>query len=280
MPRTPMSLPSAFVFLLLAAAAYGALVLLVSCSQSRLIYFPDMPSRELTATPRQIGLAYESVEFTTDDGVKLHGWFVPAAEPRGTLLFFHGNAGNISHRLDSLRIFHDLGLSSLILDYRGYGQSEGTPSEEGTYLDAEAALRFLQEQRGVAAGDLIVFGRSLGAAIAAHLASRHRVRALILESAFTSVPEMAATLYPFLPTRWLVRFSYATKDYVRERSCPLLVIHSRDDEIIPFEQGQALFAAANPPKRFLELRGGHNDGFLASRGAYVETLDEFIRTLE
>ncbi len=280
MPRNRMSLPSALVFLLLAAAAYGALVLLVSCSQSRLIYFPDMPSRELTATPRQIGLAYESVEFTTDDGVKLHGWFVPAAEPRGTLLFFHGNAGNISHRLDSLRIFHDLGLSSLILDYRGYGQSEGTPSEEGTYLDAEAALRFLQEQRGVAAGDLIVFGRSLGAAIAAHLASRHRVRALILESAFASVPEMAAALYPFLPTRWLVRFSYATKDYVGQRSCPLLVIHSRDDEIVPFEQGQTLFAAANPPKRFLELRGGHNDGFLASRGAYVEALDEFIRTLE
>ncbi len=280
MPRTPMSLPSALVFLLLVVAAYGALVLLVSCSQSRMIYFPDMPSRELTATPRQIGLAYESVEFTTADGVKLHGWFVPAAEPRGTLLFFHGNAGNISHRLDSLRIFHDLGLGTLILDYRGYGQSEGTPSEEGTYLDAEAALGYLQEQRGVAAEGVIVFGRSLGAAIAAHLASRHQVRALILESAFTSVPEMAATLYPFLPTRWLVRFSYATKDYVGERSCPLLVIHSRDDEIVPFEQGQALFAAANPPKRFLELRGGHNDGFLASRRAYVKALDEFIRTLE
>ncbi len=280
MPRTPMSLPSALVFLLLVVAAYGALVLLVSCSQSRMIYFPDMPSRELTATPRQIGLAYESVEFTTADGVKLHGWFVPAAEPRGTLLFFHGNAGNISHRLDSLRIFHDLGLGTLILDYRGYGQSEGTPSEEGTYLDAEAALGYLQKQRGVAAEGVIVFGRSLGAAIAAHLASRHQVRALILESAFTSVPEMAATLYPFLPTRWLVRFSYATKDYVGERSCPLLVIHSRDDEIVPFEQGQALFAAANPPKRFLELRGGHNDGFLASRRAYVKALDEFIRTLE
>ena len=280
MPRTRMSLSSALFFLLAAAAAYAALVLLVSCSQSRLIYFPDMPSRELAGTPKQIGLDFESVEFGTDDGVRLHGWFVPAAEPGGTLLFFHGNAGNISHRLDSLRIFHDLGLSTLILDYRGYGQSAGTPSEEGTYRDAEAALRYLQSQRGVAANDVIVFGRSLGAAIAAHLASRHQVRALILESAFTSVPEMAATLYPFLPTSWLVRFSYATKDYVANRSCPLLVIHSRDDEIVPFEQGQALFAAANPPKRFLELRGGHNDGFLASRGVYVKTLEEFLRSLE
>ena len=280
MARNRMSLSGSLVFFLVAAAAYGALVLLVSCSQSRMIYFPNMPSREHAGNPKQIGLDFESVEFETDDGIKLHAWFVPAVEPRGTLLFFHGNAGNISHRLDSLRIFHDLSLSTLILDYRGYGQSEGTPSEEGTYRDAEAALRFLQQQRGVAAEDDIVFGRSLGAAVAAHLATRYQVRALILESAFTSVPDMAAALYPFLPTRWLVRFSYATKDSVENRSCPLLVIHSRDDEIVPFEQGQALFAAANPPKRFLELRGGHNDGFLASRRAYVKALDEFIRALE
>ncbi len=280
MPRSSMSLHSALVFILVVAAAYGAFVLLVSCSQSRLIYFPDMPSRRLADTPRQIGLDFETVEFVTDDGVKLHAWFVPADQPRGTLLFFHGNAGNISHRLDSLRIFHGLGLDTLILDYRGYGRSEGEPSEEGTYRDADAALRYLQEQRGVAAEDIIVFGRSLGAAIGAHLATRYQVRALILESAFTSVPEMAATLYPFLPARWLVRFSYATKDYVGNLSCPVLVIHSRDDEIVPFKQGEALFAAASPPKRFLELRGGHNDGFLANRRAYVEALDEFIRTLE
>jgi len=275
-----MSLPSALVFLLVVAAAYGAFVLLVSCSQSRMIYFPDMPSRELADTPEQIGLDFETVEFITDDGVKLHAWFVPADEPRGTLLFFHGNAGNISHRLDSLRIFHSLGLDTLILDYRGYGRSEGEPSEQGTYLDADAALRYLQKQRGVAAEDIIIFGRSLGAAIGAHLATRHQVRALILESAFTSVPEMAATLYPFLPARWLVRFSYATKDYVGNLSCPVLVIHSRDDEIVPFKQGETLFAVASPPKRFLELRGGHNDGFLANRRAYVAALDEFIRALE
>jgi len=275
-----MSLPSALVFLLVVAAAYGAFVLLVSCSQSRMIYFPDMPSRELADTPEQIGLDFETVEFITDDGVKLHAWFVPADEPRGTLLFFHGNAGNISHRLDSLWIFHSLGLDTLILDYRGYGRSEGEPSEQGTYLDADAALRYLQKQRGVAAEDIIIFGRSLGAAIGAHLATRHQVRALILESAFTSVPEMAATLYPFLPARWLVRFSYATKDYVGNLSCPVLVIHSRDDEIVPFKQGETLFAVASPPKRFLELRGGHNDGFLANRRAYVAALDEFIRTLE
>jgi pimeloyl-ACP methyl ester carboxylesterase len=186
--------------LILAAVIYGAFCLVLFLTQAKLIFYPDIPSRQLAASPADIGLAYESVTLTTSDDVRIHGWFVPAPGAKGTLLFFHGNAGNISHRLDSLQIFHDLGLSCLIIDYRGYGRSEGAVSEQGTYLDAEAAWNYLAETRKIPAREIIVFGRSLGAAIAAYTASRHRPGALILESAFTSVPDMGATARSLLST--------------------------------------------------------------------------------
>lgn len=148
--------------------------------------------------------------------------------------FLHGNAGNISHRLDSLRIFHGLGLDVLILDYRGYGRSEGRPSEEGTYRDARAASRYLVEARGVAPERIVVFGRSIGAAIAAALAVEQRPAALILESGFTSVPDLAADLYPWLPARRLARLHYDTRARLPHVTVPVLIVHSRDDEIISF----------------------------------------------
>lgn len=262
--------------LLLAAGGYGALLLILFFSQERLLYYPNLPSREIVATPEAIGLSYEPVTIETEDGIRLDGWFVPARRPRGTLLFFHGNAGNISHRLDSLRIFHDLGLSVLIFDYRGYGRSAGEPSEPGTYRDAEAVWRYATEQRGVSPQDIVLFGRSLGASIAAYLATHHTPRALIVESTFTSVPDMAADLYPFLPVRWLTRFRYDTKDYLKSIQCPVLVVHSPNDEIIPYIHGQRLFQAAPEPKRFLKIQGGHNEGFLLSGDDYVNGLDAFL----
>ncbi len=263
-------------FIVIILAAYGVFVLILYFSQSRLLYYPDLPSRRLTATPDRIGLAYQSLEIPTEDGVTLHGWFLPVANPRGTLLFCHGNAGNISHRLDSLRIFHDLGLAVLIFDYRGFGQSEGSTTEQGSYQDAQAMWNYLTEQRSILPGNILLFGRSLGAAVAAHLASRHRPGGLILESAFTSVPDMAAELYPLIPARWLSRFRYDTRAYVRSYSGPVLVIHSRNDEIIPFHHGQQLYAAANQPKHFLEIRGDHNGGFLSSGAHYRQGLERFI----
>ncbi|MBL3590248.1 MAG: alpha/beta hydrolase [gamma proteobacterium endosymbiont of Lamellibrachia anaximandri] len=274
MPR--FSLESLWPFVAIVVAVYGALLLVLYFSQSRLLYYPSLPTRAIMATPDQVGLSFETITLTTDDGITLHGWFLPLEKPRATLLFFHGNAGNISHRLDSLEIFHRLGLAVLIIDYRGFGQSEGRPTEVGNYRDAEAAWRLLTEQKKIPPEDILLFGRSLGGAVAARLASSYPVRGLILESAFTSVPDMAADLYPMFPVRWLSRFQFDTRAYLESVSCPVLVVHSPDDEIIPFKHGQQLYQAARQPKRFLEIGGSHNMGFLQSGDSYREGLERFI----
>lgn len=256
------------------AVAYAALLAAAYAFQAHLVYFP---ARELVADPSAIGLQYEEVGFATEDGLRLHGWFVPAPRPRATLLFLHGNAGNISHRLDSLRIFHGLGLDVLIFDYRGYGRAEGRPSEQGTYRDARAAWRHLVEERGVAPERIVLFGRSIGAAVAAALAVERRPAALILESGFTSIPDLAAELYPWLPARRLARLRYDTRARLPAISAPVLIVHSRDDEIVPFAHAEALYAATREPKSLLVLRGSHNTGFLESGRRYVEGLADFLR---
>ena len=263
---------------------YLAFLTLVYLGQSGLLYLPDAAGRGLVATPAAIGLRYEEVQLRTEDGVPLHGWLISAPEttrqaPRRTLLFFHGNAGNISHRLDSLRIFAELGLDVFIFDYRGYGRSGGSPSEEGTYRDATAAWHWLTRERGLDPRQVVLFGRSLGAAVAVELATRTDPAGLIVESAFTSVPDLGAELYPFLPVRLLSRYRYDNLGRIASVRVPVLVVHSRGDEIIPFRQGQALFSAAREPKQFLELQGGHNDGFLASEAAYRRGLAEFLASL-
>jgi fermentation-respiration switch protein FrsA (DUF1100 family) len=272
MLQTGRSLRKVLSFLTVIVAAYVASVLGLFFFQSHLIY---SPSRQVRVTPDVVGLAYEPVKIVTDDGVQLDGWFVPAKNPRGVLLFFHGNAGNISHRVDSLKLFNKLGLSTLIFDYRGYGLSEGEISEEGSYRDAEAAWRFLTERK-FSAEQIVVFGRSLGAAIAAYLSSRRTPGALIIEAGFVSIPERAGELYPWLPARWLAQFSYDTAAYLGAVSCPVLIVHSPDDQIIPFTQGRKLFEKARQPKRFLKVRGGHNDGFLVSGRNYIDGLDAFL----
>lgn len=255
---------------------YGAVSVAAFLFQSRLVYFPNVPSRALGPGPDSIGLAYQQFDIPTADGVRLVAWYVPVSEPRGTVLFFHGNAGNISHRLESLRVFNDLGLAALIFDYRGYGESEGEISEDGIYRDADAAWRHLTEEMGVAPDRIVVFGRSLGAAVAAYVASRQEPAALILESGFVSLPELGARIYPWLPVRWLARIHFPAAEFLQSATCPVLVIHSRDDEIIPYEQGVKLHAAAREPKEFLEIRGGHNDGFLVSGPLYLDGLDAFV----
>ena len=257
------------------AAAYGGLALLLFFSQSRLVYYPES-GREIIATPAQLGLPFEDISLKTSDGISLHGWFIPAAQPRGTVLFLHGNAGNISHRLDSVQMFHRLGYSTLIFDYRGYGNSGGTPTEEGTYRDADAAWRYLVEQRHVPGCRIVLFGESMGSAIAAHLASRQKPAALVIASGFTSVPDLAQHLYPYLPVRWLARIRYDTRAYLGTATAPVLIAHSPQDEIIPYEHGRALFAAAHSPKQFLELAGGHNDGFIFMREEWVRELGDFL----
>ena len=273
-----MTLQNLVYLLLLVVVGYGAFALYLFIMQPRLLYYPDMPGREPEATPAAVGLAYEDVALQTVDDIRLHAWFIPAENPRATVLFCHGNAGNISHRLDSIRLLHSLGLQVLIFDYRGYGKSEGRPSEKGTYRDVDAAWHYLREVRGLTEAGIIIFGRSLGAAVAADLASRTRPAAVILESAFTSVPDMAAGIYPWLPVRLLSRYRYDNLGKVARIARPLLLVHSRQDEIIPFAHGERLFGRAREPKQFLELTGGHNDAFQSSRKAYTHGLKSFLDT--
>lgn len=265
-------------FVLVIAVCYALLVAVVYLMQSRMLYLPDMAGRDLLMTPADVDIDYEDVSIETADGVRLHGWFVPGGSPR-TLLFFHGNAGNISHRLDSIRQFHELGLSVFIIDYRGYGQSSGKPTEPGLYRDADAAWHYLTETRGLLAGDIVLFGRSLGASVATRLAAKVQPAGLIVESSFTSVPDVAQEIYPWLPARWLSRLRHATRDYIQDVKCPVLVVHSRDDEIIPFHHGEAIFAAAPEPRTLLELHGSHNEAFLEDEPVYVEGLRAFLLSL-
>jgi pimeloyl-ACP methyl ester carboxylesterase len=261
--------------LLAAAIAYSAVLLLVFLFQPRLVYFPQV-ERELTATPRAAGLDYEEVSLRTADNVKLHGWWVPARQPRGAVLMLHGNAGNISHRIGYLTMFNRLGYSVLLFDYRGYGKSEGHPDEEGTYRDADAAWRHLTEARKVPARDIVMVGESLGAGIATWLALKYPPRALVLASAFTSVPDLGAQIYPWLPVRLLAHVRYDNLARIGNIDAPVMVAHSRDDDIIPYAHGEALFAAAREPKQLLVLAGGHNDGFLYTRDAWMAAVDAFL----
>jgi fermentation-respiration switch protein FrsA (DUF1100 family) len=264
--------------LLIVAGGYLLLVAFVYLTQAGMLYLPNMPGRELLATPQAVGLDYEDLTLEASDGVRVHGWFVPGESPR-VLLYFHGNAGNISHRLHSIQQFHDLGLSVLIIDYRGYGRSDGKPTEKGLHRDAQAAWHYLTDDRGVAPEDIIVFGRSLGGAVASWLAAHEKPAALIVDSSFTSVPDIGQDAYPWLPVRLLSRFEHATREHVASSTCPVLVVHSRDDEIIPFRHGEAIYSAANEPKTFLEIRGGHNDAHTTSAATYRDGLQSFLNSL-
>lgn len=257
------------------AIAYGAVVALVFLFQSRLVFYPEI-GREVAVTPQTYGLAFESVNLPTADGETLHAWWVPAAEPRGTVLFFHGNAGNISHRLDYLAMFHRMRYSSLIVDYRGYGRSTGSPSEEGTYRDAEAAWEHLRGARGVQAKDLVLAGESLGAAVASWLAVKVQPRSVVLLSTFTSATDLGAQIYWFLPVRLISRLGYDNAANLKRIKAPVFIAHSPQDEVVPYSHGRKLFEIAAEPRAFLELRGGHNDGFIFARPEWAAQLAAFL----
>ena len=264
-----------FNLLITLVVVYLIVVFLVYAGQSRLIYFPEI-EQEISNKPSAIGLDYTSVNMATADGERLHGWWVSVPDAKGTVLFFHGNAGNISQRINYLSMFKRLGYNTLLFDYRGYGQSSGVPSESGTYLDAQAGWRYLTEIQNISPERIILFGESLGGAVAAWLAAREKPGLLVLASTFTSVPNLAAQIYPFLPVRWITRFHYNTLESLQSVTCPVFIAHSPEDEIIPFEHGQQLFRAASAPKQFLTLEGGHNIGFIFMQPAWIKSLGAFM----
>lgn len=266
---------AARVVLLLAimGVLYAGLVLI----EDRFIYFP---SRAITATPADMSLEFEDVYFETEDGLRLHGWWVPGPTNDVTLLWFHGNGGNLSDRVGILELLHnELGASVFMFDYRGYGRSEGKPSEQGLYADARAALEALRAHVGTEPRGVVVYGQSLGAAVAVELATARTTRAVVLEAPFTSVPDMARHHYWFLPVASLLRSNFDSEARIADIDAPLLIMHGDRDEIVPPDMAERLFAAAREPKELNVLDGaGHNDAFLADD--YAATLRSFIDGLE
>jgi uncharacterized protein len=268
--------------LVLVVLAYLGLLLLLRLNESRLIYFPG-PERKLLAPPAHLGLPVQRVHFEAEDGIRLVSWVIPAeAGAQGLwLLICHGNAGNLSQfgRPDHYAGLRQLGLNQLAFDYRGYGESEGAPGEEGLYKDASGAYRYLREQLGVEPDRIIIFGHSLGSAVAVDLASRVPSAGLIVEGALTSAIDRGAELYPYIPVRWIGRSRFASIDKISRVTVPKLFLHAKGDEVIPIAHGRRLYEAAPPPKTFVELDGGHGDTFDVDSARYFGAIRRFISDL-
>ncbi|MBU4312796.1 MAG: alpha/beta hydrolase [Candidatus Omnitrophica bacterium] len=239
------------------------------------LYFP---MKEIEFMPSDVGLSYEDVYFNTDDGVRLNAWLVPAEDSRFTLLFCHGNGGNISHRIDKIEILNKLGLDIFIFDYRGYGKSEGRPSEKGFYRDMEAAYNYLISEKNVSPERMILYGESLGGAVAIDLAAKKTAKALITESTFSCTKDMVRVLFPVFPT-FLISSNFDSATKIKKLTIPKLIIHSKNDDIVPFEHSLKLLKLSPEPKKHVVLMGNHNSAFLDSRDTYVSGIREFLRGL-
>jgi fermentation-respiration switch protein FrsA (DUF1100 family) len=267
--------------LALAALCYLVVLLILRLSESRMLYVPG-GSRTLLAPPAELDLGVRRVTVSASDGVRLVSWAMPVAGGSGYwLLICHGNAGNIS---EAGRPYHyaglrALGLSLLAFDYRGYGESEGAPSEDGLYRDADAAYRYLRDTLRVPPERIVLFGHSLGSAVAVELAGRVPAAGLILDGALTSVVDRAQELFPYAPVRWIAASRYPSIDRVGELTLPKLFLHARGDDVVPIAHGRRLYEAAAPPKRFVELQGTHGDAFDADSAAYFGAIGRFVSEL-
>ena len=255
--------------------AFLVVVVAAMFLEESLVYFP-VAYPEGDWQPE--GLAFEDARFQAADGVRLHGWYVPKENARAAVLFCHGNGGNLTHRIDALDMLHRwVGASVLIFDYRGYGRSEGRPSEAGVLADARAARAWLAKREKIGEDDVVLLGESLGGAVAVDLAARDGARALVLESTFDSLPEVAAYHYPWLPVRWAMRTRFDSASTIAEYHGPLLMAHGDADTIVPIRFGRRLFEAANEPKQFVLLPGhDHNEPMPTS---YYDALAEFLKQL-
>lgn len=243
--------------------------------ERRSIFFP---MKGIEARPNDVGLDYEDVYFKTEDGLTLNGWFLKYPKAKTTLILFHGNAGNISHRLEKVSILRNLGLNIFIIDYRGYGRSQGRPSEEGIYKDGLAAFDYLIIRSDIDKDKIISFGSSLGGAVAINLAKARPVACLIVDSSFTSAKEMGHKFFPYIPS-FLFSTKFDSIGKVKTINSPKFFIHSLNDEIVPFEFGQKLYQTSSPPKEFLKILGGHNTGFLESQDLIKEKLSLFLKNI-
>ncbi len=242
--------------------------------ENRLVFYP---LRRIEAVPSQIGFSFEDVYFKTSDGIQLNGWFVPCAQAQYTILLCHGNAGNISHRLEKIKFFNNLGCNILVFDYRGYGRSKGKPTEKGFYRDVQAAYEYLLS-KNLKAEDIIGYGESVGGAVVIDLAYKNNLRAIITEGTLSSVKDVAKNNFLYLPS-WLLSVNFNSLGKINKIIVPKLMIHSVDDEVVPYGLGIKLYENAQNPKEFLEIRGGHNSGFFGSEELLKEKIGDFLRRL-
>ena len=257
------------VLVLLLAIKLAALYL-----ERKMVFFPP---KDYLLYPQQLGLNYREANIKTADGETLWAWHFPSDSARYTVLFFHGNAENISFRLDFADRLLALGLSVLLVDYRGYGKSTGKPSEKGIYEDALAGYQFLTDSLSIRPENIILWGSSIGAAAALDLATKVEVSGLILEGCFTSAREMSKEIFPYFPFHWFASFKFDNLGKIPKVKAPVLIIHARQDEIVPWQMGRALYDKANPPKYFYTVEGaGHNDTYDREGEQYFQKVREFI----
>ena len=236
---------------------YGTICFLTWFFQDKLIFFPF---RDYESTPASLGFEFEEVSLSTQAGDSLHGWYCRTSpEPWAIILFLNGNAGNLSHRLERLPMARQQGTDILLIDYPGYGRSTGKPCEEALYATAEACYQYLVIKRGIVANKIVLFGESIGSAVALHLATQHTVGGVVVESGFTSLAEVGASHFSWLPVKYLLKYQFPARDLIKEITCPVIVSHSPLDEVTPFRMGEELFRLAAEPKKFVTLSGYHND---------------------
>lgn len=266
-----------WMVLISATAVFLFFVAFLYFGQERLIFFP---TREITATPADVGLPFDDLRIPVGGDECIGAWYLrsrdSASAGAATVLYCHGNGGNLSHRVVTAEFLTRLGVNVLLFDYRGYGLSDGRPSEANMYADAEAAYRWLIRERAVAPERLFIFGRSIGGAVAVELAGKVPCAGVVVESAMTSAADVGARMYPFMPVRLLIRHRFDTLARIGRLRCPVLVTHSPDDEIIPFDMGRALYERAPEPKQFIALSGGHNERAYYDSGSYVSGLRSFF----
>ena len=270
---------SAIVFTTVAIiiVAIPGFLLLLYLAQNKLV-FPG--GRVLDRTPATPPFSWPYEDLMMDAGAeKTNAWFIPVEDPRGVVLFSHGNAGTIADRLESVIVFRDLGFSVLLYDYGGYGRSTGRVSEQRCYEDIRAMWRYLTEQRGIAPSQIVLFGRSLGGGPTVQLATETAPAAVILESTFLSIPEAAQDMIPWFQVRKYVRTKFDNASKLPKVTAPILIVHSPGDHIIPYRHGQGLFDRANQPKQFLQIRGNHNEGFVLSGEIHRKGLADFLTPL-
>ncbi|MBU0503681.1 MAG: alpha/beta hydrolase [Candidatus Omnitrophota bacterium] len=243
--------------------------------ESRGIFYPE---KRIESYPSAFNISFEDVYVKTEDRLKINGWFIPQSNAKYTLLFFHGNAGNIGHRLEKLLMLRNTGVNIFIIDYRGFGKSEGKVSEKGLYLDAKAAYNYLVDSRRILPEQIILYGESLGTAVVIDLAANAKVKAIIVEGAFSSGKDMASRIYPFLPG-FIFSNSYDSLGKIKKMQVAKLFIHSRNDEIVPFALANKLYNASPEPKELVEINGGHNTAFLDSQEKYISSIGLFIERL-